>query len=168
LESKGSFFVLLIIIAILTLTLAVLAGYLFLGTGTQQTGATLEESTQELRRPADNELSKVELFDDNTYFNLKTDGRTSVLQISAELNYFKKVKGIKNTEEKINFNINKIKEIIGTYFQSKTYEEISQPEAKEKANKELTEQINEFLVSNEDTKNDIVYEIVFDKWFYQQ
>jgi flagellar basal body-associated protein FliL len=168
LESKGSLFILLIIISILTLTLAVMAGYLFFVADTQQTNIVVEENSSESKRPADEEISKVQLFDDDTFFNLKSDGRISVLQISAELSYFKKVKGIKNTDEKINFNMNKIKEIIGTYFQGKTFEEITNPEAKEKANKELTKEINEFLLSNEGTNYDIVYEIVFDKWFFQQ
>jgi len=146
-----------------------MAGYLFFVADTQQTNVTHEDNNSTPKRPADDEISKIQLFDDNTFFNLKSDdGKTSVIQISAELSYFKKVKGIKNTEQKITFNINKIKEIIGTYFQSKTFEEITQPEAKETANLELTKKINEFLLSNEQRKEDIVYEIVFDKWFYQQ
>ncbi|HHW47830.1 MAG TPA: flagellar basal body-associated protein FliL [Clostridiaceae bacterium] len=168
-ESKGSLFVLLIIVVILTLTLAVMAGYLFFVADTQQTNISQEEDNPTPKRPADEEISKIQLFDNNTFFNLKSeDGKTSVIQINAELSYFKKVKGIKNTEQKITFNINKIKEIIGTYFQSKKFEEITQPEAKEIANRELTKKINEYLLSNEQGKDDIVYEIVFDKWFYQQ
>jgi flagellar basal body-associated protein FliL len=170
LEGKGSYFVLLIIVAILTLTLVILAGYLFFVASPQQPNLEKAASGEvELRRPSDSELASKKIFDEKQYFNLKStqDNKLSVIAISVELVYFKKVEGIKSTEEKINANESKIKEMIGTYFQNLTIEEVKLPETKQRANIDLTRQINNFLTSNEDQKQEIVYEVVFDEWFYQ-
>lgn len=165
--TKGSYFVLLIIVVVLTLTLAALAGYLFLFTGSAPAD---KETFQDniLQRPSDKQLAYVNLFSENNFFNLKSEDRPAVIQLSAQLGFKKSSKGIKNVEEKINFNLAKIKEITGTYFQGLTYEEITQGGAKQKANEELTRLINDFLLSNERYKEDIIYEVVFDKWFFQQ
>jgi hypothetical protein len=40
-------------------------------------------------------------------------------------------------------------------------------DAKEKAREELTKRMNQRLLANEKAKDDIVYTIVFDQWFYQ-
>jgi len=124
-------------------------------------------ATGEIQRVQDEDLSVISLFEDDNFFNLKSENKLSIIQISAQLKYKKSVKGIKNVDEKINFNLGKIKEIFGTYFQNLTVEDVKQPDAKVKANEELVKAINEFLLSNEKYKEDIVYEIEFDKWFYQ-
>jgi len=169
LEGKGSFFILLIIVAILTLTLAVLAGYLFFVAGTPQTNPEAVTEKTEIKRPSESELAYKDLFTDKQYFNLKNEDsdKTSVIMVKMQLVYFKKVKGIKSTDEKINLNEGKIKEIIGTYFQKMTLDEVKLPETKDRANKELTGLINQLLTSNEKQKQNIVYEIVFNEWFYQ-
>lgn len=167
-EGKGSFFILLVIVAILTLTLAVLAGYIFFVGGTPQTKVEAIASGQMEKRPSENELSSLKLFNEKTIFNLKSDdGEMSVIQLNAILCYYKKVKGIKSTDEKITLNEGKIKEIIGTYFQGLSLEDVRKPEAKQRANEELKKIINEYLTSNEKQKDDIVYSIIFDEWFYQ-
>jgi len=169
LEGKGNFFVLLVIVAILTLTLAVLAGYLFFVAGTPKPQVEVAEETVEMKRPSESELSYKDLFTEKQYFNLKSDdnNRISVIMVKMQLVYYKKVKGIKSTDEKISANEGKIKEIIGTYFQNMSLDEAKLPETKRRANRELTKMINEFLASNEKEKQDIVYEIVFSEWFYQ-
>lgn len=167
-EGKGSFFILLVIVAILTLTLAVLAGYIFFVGGTPQGNVEAVATGQMEKRPSENELSSLKLFTDKTIFNLKSDdGEMSVIQLNAILYYYKKVKGIKSTDEKITLNEGKIKEMVGTYFQGLTLDDVKKPEAKKRANEELTKIINEYLTSNEKQKEDIVYCIVFDEWFYQ-
>lgn len=166
-ESRSSFIILLVIVAILTLTLAVMVGYIFLVSGSEQNKAESPVNTDKQRVP-DKNLAVINLFPDNNFFNLKSDGETNIIQISAQLKFRKKVKGIKKVEEKINFNLGKIKEIFGTYFQGLSVEDIKDPNAKEKANIELVKRVNDYLLSNEKLKNDIVYEIEFDKWFYQQ
>ena len=40
-------------------------------------------------------------------------------------------------------------------------------DSKEKAREELTKRMNEYLLSNEKAKDDIIFTIVFDNWFYQ-
>lgn len=166
-ESRNSCIVLLVIIAILTLTLAVLVGYIFLVSNSESDNYN-KETSSEVQRIKDKDLAVISLFEDNNFFNLKSENnKLSVIQISAQLKYKKSVKGIKNVDEKINFNLGKIKEIFGTYFQNLTIEDVKKPEAKEKANKELVKLINGYLLSNEKYKEDIVYEIEFDKWFYQ-
>lgn len=166
-ESRSSFVILLVIIAILTLTLAVMVGYIFLVSGSEQ-NKTDSSLNSEIQRIPDKDLAVVNLFEENNFFNLKSNGDTKIIQISAQLKYRKSVKGIKNVDEKVKFNLGKVKEIFGTYFQGLTVDDIKKSGAKEKANTELVKKVNEYLLSNEKRKNDIVYEIEFDKWFYQE
>ena len=165
-ESRSSYVVLLVIIAILTLTLAALAGYIVI-VSSSESKANSSEVNNEIIRVQDQDLSVISLFEDDNFFNLKSENKLSVIQISAQLKYKKSVKGIKNVDEKINFNLGKIKEIFGTYFQNLSVEDVKKPDAKATANEELVKIINEHLLSNEKYREDIVYEIEFDKWFYQ-
>jgi len=143
-----------------------MVGYMFVVSSSgPNSGNTV--ATGEIQRVQDEDLSVISLFEDDNFFNLKSDNKLSIIQISAQLKYKKSVKGIKNVDDKISFNLGKIKEIFGTYFQNLTVEDVKQPDAKVKANEELVKAINEFLLSNEKYKEDIVYEIEFDKWFYQ-
>jgi len=166
LESRSSHVILLVIIAILTLTLAVLVVYIFSvsGSGSNRNVSEVNSEEQKIR---DQDLSVINLFESDSFFNLKSENKLSIIQISAQLKYKKSVKGIKNVDEKINFNLGKIRELFGTYFQNLTIEDVKSPDAKVKANKELVSLINQQLLANEKYKEDIVYEIVFDKWFYQ-
>ncbi|HHV98997.1 MAG TPA: flagellar basal body-associated protein FliL [Clostridiaceae bacterium] len=165
-ESRSSHVILLVIIAFLTLTLAVLVGYIFL-VSDSGSSSNISEVNSEEQKIKDQDLSVINLFDGDNFFNLKSENKLSIIQISAQLKYKKSVKGIKNVDEKINFNLGKIRELFGTYFQNLTIEDVKSPDAKEKANKELVSIINEHLLANEKYKEDIVYEIIFDKWFYQ-
>ncbi len=172
-EGKGSFFVLLFIVAFLSLTLAILAGYVFFFSGNDQK-AEAETVHSEEKIPKDEDLSKMPLFEGKKIYNLKNtsvEGSTGkslpVIQVSVELKYFIKVKGIKNVEEKIIAHQGAIKELVGNYFLNMTLDEVSQITAKEKAKKELTKQINELLMSSEKDKKDIIYTVIFDEWFFQ-
>ncbi|MCX8130316.1 MAG: flagellar basal body-associated FliL family protein [Clostridia bacterium] len=174
-EGKGSFFniVLLLIVAFLTLTLAALAGYVFLGGGSKTTEKVVEKAHIEV--PKDEDLVSLTVFEEGKpeLFNLKNENKDSgvlpVIQVSIELEYFKKApKGssIKDTALKVQAYQKKIKELIGTYFMNRTLEEVKQPDAKKKAAEELKKAINELINENEEDKKDIIYEITFEKWFY--
>jgi flagellar basal body-associated protein FliL len=170
LGGKTSFIVLLVIVAVLTLVLAIMAGYLLLVAGSPQpvADASNNSAAQAQIVPDANEISRRILFEEKKFFNLKSDeGENSVIQIGAELVYFKKVKGIKNVEQKITDYESQIKEVMGTYFQQLTLEEVKEPGSKKKAKEDLKKQINSLLCSNEKSKYDIVYDIVFEEWFYQ-
>jgi len=100
----------------------------------------------------------MKLFDEKTPFNLKSadSKKISVIVVNVELSYFAKVKGISDTTAKIESNKSKLQEIVGTYFQSLTLEEV-----------DLTKMMNEQLLANENINSDIIYTVVFDQWFYQ-
>lgn len=165
-EAKNSFsMVLLIIIAALAIALCGLTGYIFLSNGSTK---TVERVVEEPKRPADSEVTIKKLFD-KKIMNLKVseNNKAPVIQMSAEMVHLKKVKGIKSVEEKLKNYEGEIKEIIITYFQGLTIEDVKKQDAKETAKKEITKKINELLCSNEESKATIVYTINFEEWFYQ-
>lgn len=169
-EGKSGFFILIGIVAFLSLTLAMLAGYVFFVQGGSPKPKTEQDPQKnEIKVPKDDELVKQKLFEEKMPFNLKSDDseKISVIVISMEMSYFKKVKDIKDTSAKLEANKSKLQEIAGTYFQSLTLNEVMTVDAKEKARAELTKRMNECLLSNEKAKTDIIYTIVFDQWFYQ-
>lgn len=166
-EGKGSFFILLIIVAILTLTLAVLAGYLFFVSGTPKT-PTAEAATQPAEiKPTEKDLGHHKLFDGKQYFNLKSeeDSKVSIIMLGMQLDYFKSKNAEQDTEKITAFD-GKIKETIGTYFQNMTLEEARKPETKVKAKEDLKKKFNE-LMADKKTKKDFVYEVIFYEWFCQ-
>lgn len=166
-EAKGSFSViLLVIIAVLALTLAGLTGYVFFSGPTKSASSA---QPHEMVRPADDELVVKKLFESKNLFNLKNtdDKKTSVIQANIELVYLKKVSGVKNVEEKIKSYDGAIKELIITYFQNMTLEDVKQPQTKENAKKELVKQLNELLSSSEKEQKNIIFTINFNEWFYQ-
>lgn len=164
-EGKGSFIILLAIVAFLSLTLAVLAGYVFF------VGGSSSKHTPEVTatRPKDEDLASKKIFEGKKYFNLKSenDNKIAVIQVTGEIQYFKKVKGLKDTKAKLDFYDSEIKKIIGSYFQNMTKAEVEKPETRSLAEKDLAKKINELLNSSEDAKYEIVYKVVFDDWFYQ-
>lgn len=179
-EGKGiSFIILLVIVALLSLTLAGLAFYVFITAGSTSKSATETASNKESVKvvPKDDELGVMELFKEKRYFNLKQtdDKKMSVISISgAELQYFVKgepVKGLKaaDIKKKVEAKKKEIIELMGTYFQNITVEEIKLPDAKEKAKKELTNRINELLNHGEKEKDkkEYAYTVIFEEWFYQ-
>ncbi|NSW89877.1 MAG: flagellar basal body-associated FliL family protein [Firmicutes bacterium] len=171
--NKGGFIALLIIIAMLTISVAMLAGYILVFRGAVQNNTeTLKDAdSNEIRRPSDNEIEHKKLFDDSQFFVLKNGNsmstKTSVIRVGIDMVYFKRVRGIKNCEEKISFFDSEIKELIGTYFQDKTLEQVKDIEFKKKAKEDLKKMINDLLNSNEKIYNEIIYEVVFYDWFYQ-
>lgn len=173
-EGKSGFFVLIIVIAFLSLTLAMLAGYVFFFSGSDSEPANDTEHGTKVEIPSDEELATFSLFEGTKIFNLKNDPQKQesvnsihAIKISVEIDYFKDVEGIKSVEEKLTAYEGKIKELVGNYFLNMTLEEVAKTEAKEKAKKELTKQVNELLLASEKIKTNIVYTLVFDEWFFQ-
>lgn len=164
-EGKNRFsIILLVIIAALAVALAGLTIVVL----TRGSDAKTTVKTVQTTRPADSEIIVKKIFD-KKLLNLKMgdDKKLSVIQISAEIIHYNKVTGIKDINAKLTTYDGEIKELIGTYFQNLTIEEVKKPETKEKAKKDLTKQINELLNANEKAKNDFVYTLNFDEWFYQ-
>ena len=169
-EGKSSYFILLVIVAFLSISLAFLAiGYFFF----DNRGSTPEKEVVLVTEkvPTDEELSNKVIFE-KTNFNLKKteDKQIAVIVLSANMKHFKKVEGMKSEEEiaaKIDFYSKEINSAIGTYFQGLTLAEVSQPDAKQKASEELKNRINEILINNDKKASPLVYSIVFDYWFYQ-
>lgn len=166
-EGKGSFFILLIIIAILSLSLAVLAGYVFFAADHPKAAADAAAATSDVR-PPDKELGRKLLFEQKQFYNLKSvsDNKMSVIQVEIELIYFK---GKKEAEvvEKLKMHDSEIKELVCSYFQNRTLEEVKQADTKEKAKKELKDQFNKLLTAGDKEKKEVIYSIVFKEWFYQ-
>ena len=120
--------------------------------------------------PKDSELAVEQIFSSNTAFNLKTtnnDKNIHVILVSAQIQYFAKFEGIKDTTAKIQANKGKLAEMVGTYFQNLTIDDVKKPEAKEKARSDLKKMMNEYLLQNEEANGELVYSIIFDYWFYQ-
>jgi flagellar basal body-associated protein FliL len=171
LTNKISFVSLLVIIAILTIATAMLAGYIFIFQGVLHDNPenVRQAGFSEIRRPSDDEIEHKKLFNEGQLFILKNENntKTSIIRIGIDLVYYKKARGIKNCGEKISLFDSEIKELVGTYFQDKTLEQVKDPEFKKKSKEELKKLINDLLNSNERSYSDIVYEIVFYDWFYQ-
>lgn len=163
-EGKGSFIILLIVVAFLSLTLAGLAGYVFFFAGpTQSTAVNVAATTKKVD---ESKLAEKQLFD-KKYFNLKStdNNKISVIQVGIKIKYFKEVGKLKEKDILAKFTTYdpEIKEKIGVYFRNLTIDDVKTPDAEDKARKALVQQIN--AIFNE--KEDIVYTIVFDEWFYQ-
>lgn len=168
-EGKSGFFVLIGIVAFLSLSLALLAGYVFFIQDKNPELPAESPGIEQIVVPKEDEIIRELLFAEKLPFNLKNDDsqKTPVIVVSVEVWYYKKVKGIKETSLKVTGNKSKLQEIVGTYFQGLSISDVIGADAKEKARNELTKKMNEFLLSNEKEKNDIVYSVVFDHWFYQ-
>jgi len=167
LEGKRSgFFILIGIVAFLSLALALLAGYVFFVQGNHLDGG----QKKQIVVPKDEELLSEKMFEENTAFNLKTEGKDNeihVILVNVELKYFAKFQGIKDTTVKIQSNKSKLIELVGTYFQGLTIDDVKKADSKEKARAELKKRMNELLLQNEEKDGELVYSVVFEYWFYQ-
>jgi flagellar basal body-associated protein FliL len=184
-EKKGNFFVLLIIIAVLTLAVAVLAAFIFL-VGFNQPSAAADDgaaaqaaadaaAASAVEPPDEASLTTMKLFADKQFFNLKsTDpNKLAVCIVDVSVKYFTKVDGIKDVAAKMTLNEDNLKEIVSTYFQQLTLEDLERIETRAKAKDDLKRELNEFLISTIDKASDrqkvkeIIYEVVFSGWNYQ-
>lgn len=175
LEAKGTFFILIIVVAVLTLTLAALAGYIFLvqGNPANAGGKTSEAGAHEkVELPKDEELETLELYDGKQYFNLKNENDSTaiaILQVDIALQFHIAFKDDKKliVSEKMEKNIFEIREIVGSYFMDVTREEAKKQETKEKAKEDLKKKINELLNEGEEKTHEYVYKVILSNWLYQ-
>ncbi|HEY9059833.1 MAG TPA: flagellar basal body-associated FliL family protein [Pseudobacteroides sp.] len=169
---KGSFFVLLIVVAFLSLSLAVLAIYVFVFGGNNSGKETKVVETVTVTTPKDSELAEMALFEGDKIFNLKSSPSSeekslAAIRVSIKLKYFIKVEGIKDVAVKLKAYESEMRELVGNYFLNMSVDEVSKPETKEKTKKELKQQINHLLLESEIIKTDLVYSVVLEDWFYQ-
>lgn len=170
-EGKGNFVVLLVIVAFLSLTLAVLAGYVFFVGGNSQKPATEASQKETTQKPAKKDLAELTLFE-KQYLNLKKgdQNKLAVIQLSAKVEYIYALLGkdAKTADESIKGYESEMKEAVIAYFSTVTIEEASnQTEMMDKAKKDLTKKFNEIVPADTKTKKNVVYTVVFDFWFTQ-
>lgn len=168
-EGKSSYFILLVIVAFLSITLAFLAiGFFFFGNNNSNPEKEVVSVTNEL--PDDSELSNKTIFETKNFNLKKTDEKQiAVIVLSASMKHYKTVGKLKEEEiiKKIDFYSNEINSVIGTYFQGLSLDDVRQLDAKQKASEDLTKKVNEILVGNDAKASPLVYSIIFDYWFYQ-
>ncbi len=168
-SKKSGFFILISVVAFLSLTLVLLASYIFFVGGNVGVGQAAE-TKKEIVVPKDKELALEQMFETNTAFNLQTtkeDKNIHVILVNLQVQYFIKFDGIKDTTLKIQSNKSKLSEIVGTYFQNLSIDDVKNSDAKEKARAEIKKMMNDYLMQNEKRDGDLVYSVIFDYWFYQ-
>ncbi len=168
-EGKSSYFVLLVIVACLSITLAFLAiGYFFFASGSSPEKEVVV-MTEVI--PGDDELSNKVIFESKNFNLKKTDTKQiAVISLSASMKHLKTVEELKKEEEvtaKIDFYSTEINSAIGTYFQDLTLDDVSKKSTRTKAEEDLKEIINEILTKNDKKASPLVYSVTFDYWFYQ-
>ncbi len=168
-EGKSSYFILLVIVAFLSITLAFLAIGFFVF-GNHDSGSEQEVVVVTDKVPSDSDLAMKTIFE-NRNFNLKkTDNKQiAVISVSTSMKYYKTVDDMSEEEvaKKIDFYSKEINQAIGTYFQGLTLDDVSQLDAKKKASEYLTKEINDILTKNEKKTSPLVYNLIFDYWLYQ-
>jgi len=173
LESKGTSFILIIIVAVLTLTLAALAGYLFIvqGSSNSDKNATAINGQTVKDVPKETDLVKVPLYDNERFFNLKgTDpAKTSVIQVKVTLKCYKALKHDKKAvvSEMISARSEEIQELVVRFFLTLTADQVKDPAVMDKSNEDLTKQINTLLNEGNKDPEDVVYKVIFSEWLFQ-
>jgi flagellar basal body-associated protein FliL len=178
LESKSTFFILIIVVAVLTLLLAALAGYIFivqgnLGGGNKGTGESQSADGGEQAKliPKEEDLIKVPLYGSTRYFNLKSANpdKTSIIQVNVTLKCYKTLRNNKraNVEEMIAARSEEIQELIVRFFMTLTEVEVKDPAVLDKSKEDLTRQINALMNEGVEKPEDIVYRVVFSEWLFQ-
>lgn len=169
-EGKSGFVILLVIVAFLSLTLAGMAGYIFLFSG-QHTGteAAKTVSTSEV---SEKDLTSVQLFDGKKYLNLKStdEKKMSVIQLGIAIKVLKvSESGSKESKSTpIDGYLDELREATIAYFGNMSVEQArNQSETMEKAKKDLIKKYNSIVPPDEKTKKNMVYSIVFYDWFTQ-
>ena len=170
-EGKGSYFILLVIVAFLSITLAFLAiAFFFFGRGGESEVDNKPVATATTSVPTADDLA-IKVICEKQNFNLKktSDKEIAVIVLSVTMKHFKTVDDIKEAEvtAKIDFYSKEINSALITYFQGLTLEDVSKKETKIKAEEELTQKINEILANGDSKASPIVYSIICDYWFYQ-
>lgn len=175
-ESKSTFFILIIIVAVLALSLAALAGYLFIVQGASRDQAKVDENgipvEETVEVPSEDELIKISLYDEARYFNLKKsagDGKSSIIQVNVTLKCYKKLKNNKRAvvEELVAARTEEIQELVVRFFMTLTADDVKDLAVMDAAKEDLTKQINALMNEGVDKPEDVVYRVVFSQWLFQ-
>lgn len=181
-EKKGSFIILLAIVAVLTLVIAALVSFIVLvginvpapvaGADASGGGKVFALASEP---PDESLLATIKLFESAQPLNLKTDNpaKPSFALIDVSVKYFIKVDGVKDVQAKIILNQANLQEIVNTYFMAMSVAEFSRFETKAKVKEDLKKALNEFLLTTihgekeRKKANEIIYDVVFSQWNYQ-
>lgn len=166
-ESKSIYTILLAIIAVLTLTLAVLIIFLFVtynpnvrAAGDVQTDGTMTE-----RIVPDDEMIEFKLFNgEEKMFALKSEPEhlDAIVLVSVTLKCDAGPKKKKETEITALVNdlyLSELEEAVGDYFAAMTLTEAREIETRYKARDDLMNTFNEILNANKHPKEKIVYKV---------
>ena len=181
-EKKGSFFIFLVIIAVLTLIIAALVSFIMLvginspsaAAGGNDAASSPAVSGMFGEPPDEASLDTVSLLDKSQPINLKSDdpSKPAYALVSMSVKYFIKIDGIKDVQAKITLNKANLQEIATTYFMAMGLEEFSKFETKAKVKEDLKKEMNEFLLSTISTEKDrrkvkeVIYDVIFSEWNY--
>jgi uncharacterized phage protein (predicted DNA packaging) len=128
LEGKRSLLIVLIaVLVFLSLAVAVLAGYVFVFTGPSNNAGNSASAENILNNAAasvkEEDLSSKLLFEQSKAMNLKSDDnkKINVILLNIEIKYFK---SIKKVDEIVIRHDSKMKEIVATYFQGMTIDDV--------------------------------------------
>lgn len=177
-ESKNTFFILIVIVAVLALTLAALAGYLLIvqgksgGEENTKKGAVGEENGEKIREiPKEEDLVKISLYDGAKYFALKKSkpDDSSIIQVNVTLKCYKTLKRDKKlaVEDLISSRKEEIQELVLRFFMTRTVDDIKDVEMLDKAKEELAGSINSLLNEGVEKPEDVVYRVIFSEWLFQ-
>lgn len=169
-ESKGVFFILIIVIAILTLSLAALAGYIFIIQGNSNNNSSAVTGEVNTDIPSKDDRVVIELFDEATTYNLKNDdpNKVSVIQVKVALDCYKQLSNNKKavvTDIVTNYS-SEIKELVVRFFLEKTINDVKNTAAMDEAKTELAQQINSLLNEGVKKPEDVVYKVIFSEWIF--
>ncbi|NLX77372.1 MAG: flagellar basal body-associated FliL family protein [Clostridiaceae bacterium] len=165
-ERKGTYTILLSIIAVLSLALAVLVVFLFISYPSREKDNRLIQTDNPIteRVVPDEEMGEFKLFDgQEKLFALKDepDRADSIVLVSVSIKYDTGVK--RRDEEKIVNLItlykSELEQAVGDYFANMTYTEAKDIETRYKARDDLLQIFNSILNENKESKQKIVYRV---------
>lgn len=179
-EKRGSFFLFLIIIAVLTLIIAALVAFIIL-IGISPPAAVAETDDWAsgpqvvyAEPPDESSLATMVLLEQGQPINLRTDDptRPTYALVEMSVKYFIEVDGVTDANAKMSFNRANLQEIAITYFMAMNVEEFSNFGTKARVKEEMKKELNEFLLTtipNERDRRragDMIYDVVFSAWNY--
>lgn len=165
-EGKSIYTILLAIIAVLTLSLAVLIIFLFISfnPNRQAAGNVRADTAIAERVVADDEMIEFKLFDgEEKMFALKSEPENpdSIVMVSVTIKCDAGQKRKKEQEvtNRVNSYISELEEAVGDYFAAMTLTEAKQLETRYKARDDLLNTFNEILNANKQEKEKAVYRV---------
>lgn len=172
-QGKTLYTILLSIIAVLTLALAVMVIFIFTAFNGSAPNPDQGEEIEKVERVVpQEEQAEFKLYTGDSsdgIFNIRSSEAhpNSFLMASISIIYDggKKNKKLEDRQLLIEKNVSMLKQTTIKYFLSKSFEELSEIEAMEKARLSLKSAFNEIV--SKDSEELIIIDVVFDKWIKQ-